>query len=100
MRSPCGFQFSLSLETFPPKLAEYFEHDKPGLATFPLRLLDQVLVEQGCSTLKHRGSLIAARLAHRFGSFKRAAAHEDREPAEEALFLPTQQVVAPLQRVA
>jgi hypothetical protein len=58
-------------------------------------LLYQVLVEQGRGSLKHRGGLIAARLAHRFGRFKRAAADEDGEPAEQALFWFRQQGIRP-----
>ncbi len=53
VHSLCGFQFSLALETCQPELTERLKHDEPGFATFPLRLLYQVLVKQGRDALKH-----------------------------------------------
>ena len=60
----------------------------------------RLLSSRDATALKHRGVLFTAHLAHRFCRFKGAAAHKDGEPAEEALFLCRQQVVAPLQGVA
>src|SRR6266568_119137 len=68
VRSSCGLQFSLPLEAFQPELADGFQHDESGCFSFALRLLHQALVEQRRDTLKHRGGLLTARLAHRFGS--------------------------------
>ena len=77
------------MQAFHPELAERLEHDESGFFTFSLCLLHQALVEQRRDSFKHRGGLVTVRLtrlAHRFGRFKRAAADEDGEPAEEALF--------------
>ena len=63
-------------------------------------LLQQVLVEQGSHPVQYRERCVPECSRDLLDCCKRAATDEDREQAEEPLFLGIEQIIAPLDRVA
>jgi hypothetical protein len=98
---PAGcFEFALPVQLFQPELADGLQHDEAQFFPLVRRLLQQALIEEGRDPLKDTEGLVAVLLAYHFGGLERTAAHEDGEPAEEALLLLAQQGIRPLESVA
>jgi hypothetical protein len=98
---PAGcFEFALLVQLFQPELANGLQHDEARFFPLVRRLLQQALIEEGRDPLKYTEGLVAVLLAYHFGGLERTAAHEDGEPAEEALLLLAQQGIRPLEGVA
>ena len=62
--------------------------------------LEQVFVQQRGHPVQHPCALPTKRTRKLLDSFQGSATHEDREQAEEALFLFGEQLVAPRDRIA
>ena len=59
MSLPCDFHLSARCQSRQPILANRLEHHEAGLLTFPLRLLQQALVNERSHAIQNRYRLVA-----------------------------------------
>ncbi len=95
MRPPCCLHLPTGDQALHPILADGFQHDEALFLSIVLGLLQQVLVQERGDCIQDPFCAPIQRRAEVLDCFQGTAAHEDREPPEEALFLGTQQVIAP-----
>src|SRR6266516_1524179 len=88
------------LERFQPILADGFQHHQVWFLSLLFDLVQQVLVQERGDCIQDPFRSPIQRYADGLDRFQGAATYEDREPPEEALFLGTQEIIAPGDSVA
>src|SRR5215469_17995210 len=100
MRLPGGFCLSTGAQGFPSILTDRLQYHEAWFLSLLSRLQQQVLTQEGSQPVHHRWQHVPKCGRDGLGCRERTATHEDREVPEEALFVWSQQVVAPLDRLA
>src|SRR5215469_539989 len=93
-----GF-FAALLKPFERVLANRLQHAKPRFVVSLLTLLNQALVHQRGHQVEDVCTEIIFRIADSLGSFQRASAPKDTEPAQEFLLCFCEQPIAPVDSV-
>src|ERR1700694_2947844 len=95
MRLLDGFHFATGSESLQPIFAHRLQHQEAWYLPFLLRLPQQTLIEERGHALQDCFRSIIQSRAEGLDGFQGAATNEDGQPPEEALFLGSEQVVAP-----
>jgi len=99
MPSPQVPELPARLDLLQRELADRLQHPESRLPLL-LALAQQALVDQRPEPVQHVDAQAAPDGADRLGRLQGTAAHEHRQPTEQSLLRPIQQVVAPGDRVA
>src|SRR5579864_2074524 len=92
--------FAAGCETFESVFANRFQHGEAGVGTGPLRMLNQVLIDQRRKPVEQIDAKIAAGITNGFGGFHGASTNEYGKAPEKLLFRNIQQAVAPINGIA
>src|SRR5436305_6565050 len=91
--------FPAGCETFERILANGFQHGEARVGTGPLRMLNQVLIDQRGKPIEQIDAKITAGITNGFGGFHGASTNEYGKAPEKLLLRLIQEFVAPIDGV-
>src|SRR5436305_11351134 len=91
--------FPAGCETFERILANGFQHGEARVGTGPLRMLNQVLIDQRRKPVEQIDAKVKAGITNGFGGFQGAPANKYGKAAEKLLLRLIQEFVAPIDGV-